>query len=119
MIHVLYDGHCGLCKKTVKMLKRLDWFKRLHFVNYQDEAARNRVAPEITYEKLDKSMHIKWDNGKTRHGFPAMRAVTWKLPLLWPVAPFLYLPGIAHLGNAVYKEIAAKRKRCTHENCGL
>jgi predicted DCC family thiol-disulfide oxidoreductase YuxK len=118
-INVLYDGDCGLCKRTIRTLKRLNWLGHLRFVNYQDEAARMKIAPEISYEKLDKSMHIKWDTGRTMHGFKAMRAVAWHLPLLWPVAPFLYVPGIAQLGDAMYKEVATNRKACTHENCAL
>ena len=30
---VLYDGLCPLCLRSVAILKKLDWFGRLHWLN--------------------------------------------------------------------------------------
>ena len=35
---VLFDGQCPLCQRSVRILKRLDWLKRLHFQDCRDTA---------------------------------------------------------------------------------
>jgi hypothetical protein len=62
-------------------------------------------------------MHIKLPDGTYRTGFDAFRTLCWHLPPLWPLAPFLYIPGIPLLGRRIYARIAENRKKCTHEAC--
>lgn len=119
MIYVLFDGQCGLCRKSVHILNVLDWFGYLEFVDMHDEAQRLKAAPDITFADLNKAMHIRTSGGKTYKGFAAFRRMTWSLPLLWIFAPFLYIPGVNIAGDAVYTRIAEKRNRCTHESCGM
>ena len=42
---VLYDGQCPLCLKSVGLLKRLDWFGRLTYVNARDRASTAAQRP--------------------------------------------------------------------------
>ncbi len=118
MISVLFDGHCGLCRRSIRTLQALDWLGRLSYADFQDERERMRVAPEIPYGQLDRAMHVKFP-GKTLSGFSAFRALAWHLPPLWIAAPFLYLPGAKIIGDAVYARVAESRKKCTHESCAL
>ena len=125
-IIILFDGNCGLCLRSVFGLTILDWLHRLHFVDFWDKDAKHAIAPDLKMEDLDKAMHvllpnfkIQTSNFKVEKGFDGIRALAWHLPPLWLVAPFLYLPGIAHLGRRVYGRVAKRRKRCEHENCGL
>lgn len=119
MIYVLFDGHCGFCRRSVKALVSLDWLHRLSLVDMHDGPARMRVAPEIPLEELDKALHIKLPDGRSFKGYSAFRHMTWSLPPLWIVAPFLYIPGAKFLGDRVYQKIADSRSRCTHESCGI
>ncbi len=48
---------------------------------------------------------------RLHHGFGAFRWMAWRLPLLWLVAPLLYLPGVPYLGQRVYLWIAKRRYR--------
>ncbi len=116
---MLYDGHCGLCKRTVFWLTLLDWLHRLQFVDYQDAAARKAIAPHLEFADLDKALHLMTPDGTVYKGFFAFRFLSWHLPALWLFAPFLYLPGVAALGQRAYGRVAARRKACTHENCAL
>ncbi len=118
-IFVLYDGHCGLCRHSIKTLQNLDWLHNLEPVDFQNETEHLRVAPEIPYAELDRAMHIKFGDGRTLSGFASFRALAWHLPLLWVLAPFLYVPGVKIIGDAIYAKIAARRKTCTHESCGI
>ena len=33
---VLYDGGCPMCRRTVRVLRRLDWLRRSTFVDATD-----------------------------------------------------------------------------------
>lgn len=118
-ITVLYDGRCGLCKRSVFGLQIMDWIRRLRFVNFRDSKARAEEAPGVTEASLDKAMHIRLPDGKYLKGFDAARRLAWHLPALWIAIPFLYIPGIPHLGRRIYAKIADNRKKCDHESCAL
>ncbi len=108
-IVLLYDGRCGLCKSSMKILHALDWFSVLQFENLHDPAVRNHYAPEISFEKLNAAMHIKLQDGTFRKGFFAFRRLCFALPLLWILAPFLYVPGVSWIGETIYEWVASHR----------
>lgn len=118
-IAVLYDSHCGFCTKSVFTLLMTDNLRRLRIVDYHDAKARAAVAPDLQFKDLDKAMHIRLPDGRTFKAFRAFRALTWNLPVLWPLAPFLYLPGVAWIGERVYKRVSRRRVRCSHGECAL
>src|SRR5205085_2599177 len=104
---LLYDGQCAFCIRSVKLAKRLDWFNRLQPVN-----ARTVTDPTVTIspDRLMEEMHLITPGAvQIYHGFGAFRWMAWRLPLLWPLAPFLYLPGIPALGQKIYLWIARNR----------
>lgn len=117
LINIFYDGNCGFCRRSMRILKRLDWLGHIEPVDFHDEARRLRIAPEIPYEELDRGMHVMFPDGNTLKGFSAFRRLCWHLPPLWIIAPFLYLPGVQFIGDRVYARIAKGRKRCTHDSC--
>jgi predicted DCC family thiol-disulfide oxidoreductase YuxK len=107
---VLYDGHCRLCVKSVDLVRRLDWLKRLRFVNVRNSAELPDYARALPPERLLEEMHLLTpDGGRVYHGFAAFRWMAWRLPPLWPVAPFLYVPGIPWLGQRLYLWVARNR----------
>jgi predicted DCC family thiol-disulfide oxidoreductase YuxK len=116
-ITVLYDGDCGLCRRSVFWLAMLDWLRRLRLVNFQNASERASHAPDIPLEQLDRALHIRLADGRTRTGFSAFRALCWHLPALLPLALLLYLPGVKAIGDRVYARVAASRSRCTHASC--
>jgi predicted DCC family thiol-disulfide oxidoreductase YuxK len=130
-IRVFYDGHCGLCLRSVFWLELMDWLGRLKPVDFRDADARKAEAPDLSLEALDRALHVRFPaagpeqsrvgrgDGKTLNGFDAFRALAWHLPPLWVAAPFLYLPGIPPIGRRIYARIAARRQKCKHEDCAL
>jgi predicted DCC family thiol-disulfide oxidoreductase YuxK len=110
---VIYDGDCAFCRKSVQLLQQLDWFKQLAYVNFRaaDEPVLqgSRLAGALP---LTEEMHLLTPDGRqVYHGFGAFRWLAWRLPLFWPLAPFLYLPGIPALGQWLYLWIARNRFR--------
>ena len=107
---VIYDGECPLCRKSVAWLRRLDWRKRLSYINFRDESDPFVASIPTTQERMIAEMHV-WPASRTRlhHGFGAFRFIAWRLPLMWPIVPLLYLPGVPWLGQKVYLWVARNR----------
>ncbi|MFO0808118.1 MAG: DUF393 domain-containing protein [Gemmataceae bacterium] len=105
---VLYDGLCKLCQRSVAILKRLDWLGRLHFADCRDPA---NVPPGFGLElsRMLEEMHTVTPAGRVTHGFGAFRTIAWRLPLLAPFAPLLYIPGVPWVGQRVYLWVAKNR----------
>lgn len=125
-ITILFDGHCGLCLRSIFALQLLDWADRLRYADFRDADTRSREAPGITLATLDKALHARLPDAsgsaaRARYltGFDAFRRIARELPPLWPLVPVLHLPGAAPLGRRIYARIAAKRATCDHADCRL
>jgi predicted DCC family thiol-disulfide oxidoreductase YuxK len=108
---VLYDGMCPLCQKSVRVLKKLDWLRRLTYVDVRNPA---QLPPgfSVPPQRLLEEMHLLTPDGRRiYHGFKAFRWMAWRLPLLWILAPFLYLPGMDSIGQRLYLLVARNRFR--------
>jgi predicted DCC family thiol-disulfide oxidoreductase YuxK len=107
---VLYDGMCPLCQRGVRIVKKLDWLKRLHFQDCRDTDHWPPSAVPLTLKALLAEMHVVTPDRKhAPAGYRAFRWMAWRIPLLMPLAPFLYLPGMPWLGNKAYLWLAKNR----------
>jgi predicted DCC family thiol-disulfide oxidoreductase YuxK len=107
---LLYDGQCPLCRRSVAILKKLDWFRRIDYRDARDEANIPSVIPPLQAARLLEEMHLVTPDGRrVYHGFGAFRWLAWRMPLLWLVAPLLYLPGVPQFGQRVYLWVARNR----------
>jgi len=109
---VLYDGQCELCRRSVALLQRLDWLRRLGYVDVRDPQQLQKVELSLAAGRLFDEMHLVPPGGQAvYHGFGAFRWLAWRLPGLWLLAPLLYLPGVAVLGQRAYLWVARNRFR--------
>ena len=109
---VLFDGACPLCRRSVSILKKLDWLAALHYQDARDLKNLPAAEVELNAKKMLEEMHLLTPDRKhAPAGFKAFRWIAWRLPLLMPLAPFLYIPGVPWLGNRVYLWIAKNRFR--------
>jgi hypothetical protein len=94
------------------LLKKLDWLKRLSYSDARDRARLPADGPALDPDRLLQEMHLVTpDRRHVYHGFGALRWLAWRLPILWPVAPLLYLPGVPALGQHLYLWVARNRFR--------
>ncbi len=107
---VLYDGQCAFCRKSVELLRRLDWLGRLAYVDARDSSRLPPGAP-LGPARLLEEMHVLTPDRHVYHGFGALRWLAWRLPLLWALAPLLYIPGVPALGQRLYLWVARNRFR--------
>ncbi|MGH7197431.1 MAG: DCC1-like thiol-disulfide oxidoreductase family protein [Candidatus Omnitrophota bacterium] len=120
---LVYDGHCRFCIGSVQRIQVLDLFRRTALVNYQEWEDVTKIDPRLTRDLCHSRMQLLAENGKLYEGFFAFRHLAGKIVLLWPLAPFLYLPGMSWAGSKTYDFIAKNRylfhnkKTCTDNAC--
>jgi predicted DCC family thiol-disulfide oxidoreductase YuxK len=119
---VLFDGTCRFCRGQIACLRRVDLFGRLAFTSLHDP----RVAsdfPEISREQLLAEMYVVDRAGRARGGVEAVRYLSRRLPLLWPLAIPLHVPGSSPLWRRLYAFVARHRYgiagRCDDETCRI
>jgi predicted DCC family thiol-disulfide oxidoreductase YuxK len=105
---VLYDGECPLCVFQMRVLSWLDWSNKLSLVPLSDPRAQE-AAPQIEREDLLEAIHCVADNGRIYKGARALRFVGMRLPLMVPVALFLWIPGVIQIAEQVYKVVSRNR----------
>ena len=109
---VFYDGSCGLCRKAMAVIRRLDWRRRVKIYDVlADWPEIHARFPSLDQQACLQNMHLSNPQGKIVLGFKAYRELAWALPLTWLIAPFLYLPLVPYLGERIYRKIASGRHR--------
>jgi len=107
---VLYDGLCPLCTRTVSILKRFDWLRRLQFHDCRDTRGIPANSAHLEPARMIQEMHVLTpDRTKALSGYRAVRWVAGRVPLLWAVYPLLFIPGIPRIGQRLYRWIAKNR----------
>jgi predicted DCC family thiol-disulfide oxidoreductase YuxK len=107
---VLFDGDCPLCRKTTSILKRLDWLRLLRFHNCRDTAGIPTNTAHLEPAHMIAEMHVLTPDRKNAlSGFRAVRWIAGRVPLMWPLYPLLFIPGMPKLGQRIYLWIARNR----------
>jgi hypothetical protein len=63
---------------------------------------------DLARKDLEAEMYVIY-RGKAYRGFYGYRRIATSLPVLWPLAPWLFLPGISYLGALAYSHVARNR----------
>ena len=108
-LRLVYDGECDFCKSSLLVVRFLDVFRRITFVDSHDPAAL--AATGVRFEDAEEAAYAVRPDGRQFAGFDAFRQVAWQLPLTAPLAPLLYLPPIPQLGRRAYTWIKDNRSR--------
>jgi len=119
---VLYDGRCRFCRSQIALLRGLDLSGRLAFTSLHDPSV-SREFPEIPLEELHRQMYVVDPRGQARGGAEAVRYLSRRLMMLWPLALFLHIPGTLPIWHQLYAFIARHRLKiagsCEDGTCRL
>jgi predicted DCC family thiol-disulfide oxidoreductase YuxK len=109
---VIYDAGCAFCCATARWIQRRDRRRRLRLEPIADvvEVRGLRIPRAV----LEVEMHVVDAGGRMERGFRAWRRIAREVPLLLPVWPLLWLPGVAPIGDRVYRWVAAHRTWLSH-----
>jgi predicted DCC family thiol-disulfide oxidoreductase YuxK len=114
---VIYDGECNFCVGQVSNLRRLDCCgHRLSFLSLHDPRVAERY-PDLSQDDLMRQMYVVDRSGRRHGGADAVRYLSRRLPLLWPAAPILHIPGTAGLWRWAYNQLAKRRYRLAGKSC--
>ncbi|HRQ74146.1 MAG TPA: DCC1-like thiol-disulfide oxidoreductase family protein [Phycisphaerales bacterium] len=103
-----YDGRCGLCRRTSRRLRLLDWLGRLDFVDMTlIDPADLPVPPDAAFD----GMPMRTSDGRVLVGFHAVRRALTRTPLGLVPGAMLHLPGVSWVGGRVYARVASRRRR--------
>jgi predicted DCC family thiol-disulfide oxidoreductase YuxK len=105
---VLYDDQCPLCTFQMRVLSWLDWFNQLALVPLSAPEAR-AAATRISPEDLRSAIHSISPDGTIHRGARCIRFVALRLPVLVPVALFLWLPGVIWIAELLYRWVSNNR----------
>jgi predicted DCC family thiol-disulfide oxidoreductase YuxK len=105
---LIYDGDCPLCRFQMKLLTWLDWFDRIRLIPIKDPEAA-LVAPTLTREKLLEAVHCVTPANQVHRGARCIRHLGMRMPLLIPLAVFLWIPGVIWIAEIIYNWISQNR----------
>ena len=106
---VLYDDECSFCTFQMKLLSWLDWGNRFALVPASDKRVEV-LAPQLTAQQLNEAIHCVTQTGDIHRGARAIRFISLRLPLLVPLAFFLWLPGVILVAERIYALISRNRQ---------
>lgn len=102
-----YDGNCRLCRVLARWLSRMDVFKTVRWLAYQDRPA---LPHGLSWEDVERAAFLESGGPKLHEGFYAFRMLALRIPLLFPLTPILWLPGVNIIGSRVYRLVARNRR---------
>ncbi len=115
-----FDAECPLCVRTVIVLKHFDIFRRIEFISVQASFGNVPALKNYSEVQLLNDIHSVTSKDEVSKGYDTYRKAFTSMIWTFPIALLMYVPGISHLGRAIYSYIAENRtnERCTDETCG-
>jgi predicted DCC family thiol-disulfide oxidoreductase YuxK len=106
-MEMVYDGRCGFCVRSMAWLLAFDGLQQIGIRDF-----RTNPCAVVTDVQLEKALYLVLPDGRALPGFEAYRHVVARVPGLWWLAPFFYVPVLSRLfGHPIYNWVAANRSR--------
>ncbi len=113
---VIYDGDCGLCRRSMDVLRRLDEEGVLELVESQAPGVRERF-PGITPEAYSRAIQVVEPGGRTSEGAAAVERLCSIIPAGRRVGWLYRIPFARPMADRVYAWISRNRTTLTLD-CG-
>ena len=101
----------------------MDLWAALEPVDFHQISDLKSLHPQLTKDLVMSQLYLIESDGKLYGGFDAFRRICFVMPMLYPVIPVVYFPGMGILGPMVYRMIAQNRyllhinKTCRNNAC--
>ena len=104
-MEMIYDGRCGFCVRSMAWFLAFDGLRQIKIRDF-----RTRPSPVVSNARLEKALYLVLPDGRALPGFEAYRYVVARVPGLWWLIPFFYVPVLSRLfGNPIYNWVATNR----------
>jgi predicted DCC family thiol-disulfide oxidoreductase YuxK len=104
-MEMIYDGRCGFCVRSMAWLLAFDGVKQISVRDF-----RRDPSPIVSDAALEKALHLVLPDGRALPGFEAYRYVVLRVPGLWWLVPFFYVPFLSRgIGHPSYNWVASHR----------
>lgn len=105
-IAVWFDSHCPLCIREIALMRRLDWFNRVAFVDIY-AAQSCPLEPQLLLQRF----HAQETDGPIISGAAAFAALWRHLPLVRPIGELARIPTVLKLLEWAYIKFLAYRPK--------
>jgi predicted DCC family thiol-disulfide oxidoreductase YuxK len=105
---VLYDSDCSLCTFQSRLITWMDWFNTVALLPISDERTA-QVAPQLTRTDLHEAIHCVAKDGRIHRGARCLRFIGLRMPLAFPFALLMWLPGVIYVSEIFYRWISRNR----------
>jgi predicted DCC family thiol-disulfide oxidoreductase YuxK len=105
-VTVWYDGACPLCTREIALMRRLDWRRRILFVDVADPGS----SCPIDRSSLLARFHAA-ENGRLYSGAAAFAAMWRAIPMLRPLGLAARNPALLGLLERLYGRFLLVRPR--------
>ncbi|QDI90535.1 DUF393 domain-containing protein [Salicibibacter halophilus] len=105
---VFYDGECPLCRAVKRVLGKLDWRDAIHWHAVQEISAAT-LEKANAYKNMYDEIYMLTPDKQVLTGFNTVRKLLVLLPLTFPVAVLMYVPGAGLIGGPVYRFFSSRR----------
>ena len=114
MNKVLYDNQCYFCLNIKFIIEKVDIFKFFSWVD-NSNYINNKNNYSISTQLLKNTIVVISKNNLIYTEFSACRYILSRIPLFYPILPFLYIPFLSSFfGNKLYRYISINRT-CNNE----
>ena len=106
VVKVWFDSACPLCAKEIKIMRKLDWFNKVDFV----DVLSTPDCP-IQREHLLERFHAQRLGGPLLNGAAAFALLWRSLPLLRPLGEIARIPFVLRILEILYLRFLASRPK--------
>lgn len=120
MTTMFYDGGCPVCMRGVRHYQRLDWARRIHWVDLIEQP--DALQPYgVDFAEAMERLHVLDANGRLVSGAGAFVVLWAELPWYRGLAALTKIRGVMPLMNAAYEHMTRGRyaRRCRDGLCGI
>lgn len=104
-IEMIYDGDCGFCKRSMCLFLAFDGLQQIRTRDYH-----TNPSPKVPSEMVAQALYTITAKDKAIPGFDAYRHVVLRVPGMFFLVPFFYVPVFSKLiGRLIYKWVAKNR----------
>ena len=106
-MEMIYDGQCGFCVRSMVWFLAFDGLAQIKIRDF-----RTNPSCVVSDAQMEKALYTVLPDGRAFPGFEAYRYVVLRVPGLWWLVPFFYVPVVSRMfGRPIYNWVAANRGR--------